>query len=164
MSNKKQKTYHIKLEESEEDFLLLGIQTPLEGHRLAYLINTHLNIRLRKNKIDLIFTKNNFESQFGTYDYDDETHYISWSLIHNVFKSLVLDKNPFDLFATEPFYSSRIDYLLAEEKEVNFLLKITGINEIELEKIARKIRKIYNIELLKPIDLKTLKNKKNLIF
>jgi hypothetical protein len=164
MTTKKLKTYSLKLEEDFENTWVLGIQTPLTGYRLAYLINKNLSLQLRKNEIDVVFNKKNFETHFSTYDYYNKDKYITWSLIHNVYKSLILDKNPFDLFATESFYSTKIDYLLPEEKAVNFLLKIEGIDTEYYEKIASAIRTIYNVELVKPLDIKTLKNKKNLIF
>jgi len=164
MTTKKLKTYSLKLEEDFENTWVLGIQTPLSGYRLAYLINKNLELQLRKNEVDVVFNNKKIESHFSTYDYYNEEKYITWSLIHNVYKSLILDKNPFDLFAIESFYSTKIDYLLPEEKSVNFLLKIDGIDTILYDKIASTIRKIYNVELVKPLDIKTLKNKKNLIF
>ncbi len=164
MKTKRVKKFKLEPIANPLDFLLLGIQTPLKGFRLAYVINQQLTLQLRRNDVNLITKVNDFESQFVTFDYFDEEKELSWSLIHNTYKSLHLDKNPFDLFHTEPFYSSRIDYLLPEEKTSNFILKITDISTLELEKIAKEIRKIYNIELVKTLDITNLKNIKRLIF
>jgi len=164
MKTKRLKKFKLETLAEPIDFLLLGIQTPLKGFRLAYVINQQLALQLRRNDVNLITKVNDFESQFVTFDYFDGEKDISWSLIHNTYKSLHLDKNPFDLFQTEPFYSSRIDYLLPKEKTSNFLLKITGITTDEMEEIAKEIRKIYNVELVKTLDTTTIKNIKRLIF
>lgn len=164
MAAKKHKILTLSFDDDYSDYFLLGIQTPLKGHRLAYLLNNTLQLQLRKNEIDLVLTTKQGESKFITYDFIDKENYTNWSLITNIFKSLHIDKNLFDLFATEPFYSTKIDYFLPEEKEVNFLLRIEADTDFDFEGITAIIRKIYNIELVKPIDIDSLKNKQNIIF
>ncbi len=164
MAAKKTKIITITLDEDYSDITVLGIQTPLAAHRLAYQINSVLNLRLRRNDIPLVLNKKDLECHFTTFDYYDEEQEISWSLIENTYKSLRLDKNHFDLFATEPFYSTRIDYLFPEEKAINYILKITNIVSSEFDVLSKKIHQIYNVEMIKPLEIETLKNKEKLLY
>ena len=164
MAAKKTKKITITLDEDYSDMLLLGIQTPLASHRLAYQMNSVLNLKLRRNDMPLVLTKKDIVCNFTTFDYFDEEQQLAWSLIENTYKSLRIDKNRFDLFATDPFYSTRIDYLFPEEKAINYVLKITNIDSAEFTIFSKKIHQIYNVEMVKPLEIEALKNKEKLLY
>ena len=69
--------------EYDHDYTLLGIHTPLEDFRLAFLLNDKLALKLRKYKEDLDLYLKNEKSSFSIYIFDDANKMMTWSLITN---------------------------------------------------------------------------------
>ena len=133
--------------ENEHDYKLIGIHTTLEDYRLAYYLNTNLNIQLKRNSQDLdLGSKNNF---FSLYVCNCNTTFLSWSLITNI------------LFKEN--YQTSV--LIQEKNKIDYFLKIEGdLTENEFELIIAKVNSIKHIITSYKINPQTLKSKDYLIF
>ncbi len=63
----------------EIDFTLIGIHCSLEDYRLAYLLNAHLNINLRRKSSDLDY--NNGQVLYSIFEWEDEKRLTTWNLV-----------------------------------------------------------------------------------
>lgn len=147
----------------DEGFTLIGIHTSLEDYRLAYLLNTKLNIQLKRGKKDLDFSNH---ATYSIFEWNNEKQLITWSLVSNICKlETVNTEISHSLFSDSGKLTETI-YLLPELKKVNFLLKISEENlpENKVQKILNNIQEIAQIVTAYSIDLDQLKSKNNLIF
>ena len=146
--------------EFDHDYALIGIHSVLTDYRMAYFLNRHLDIRLRRFKDDLDFKFKN--CSFPLYKFDDETAFTSWSLMANkhVFTENISEGGSI-IFPEE----TKISYLIPEKKRVDYFIKINGLkDEAELHKTMLGINKINNIMTSYVIDPMDLKSRDNLIF
>jgi len=68
----------------DESFKLIAVHCRLEDYRLAYLLNKHLNLNLRRQKDDLDFEY--FKSSYSIFQWDNASQYVTWHLVTNVCK------------------------------------------------------------------------------
>jgi hypothetical protein len=147
----------------EPDFTLIGIHTTIEDFRLAYLLNSKLNIQLKRKKQDLDFTNN---ANYSIYEWEDCKQLITWNLVSNICKvettNTKLDNSLFSNTGgvTETFF------LLPELKKINFLLKINDeeFSISKSHKIINRIQEIGSVITAYQIEVEKLKSKNNLIF
>ncbi|MGB5262941.1 MAG: IPExxxVDY family protein [Lutimonas sp.] len=148
--------------EYDHDYTLLGIHTPLEDFRLAFLINDKLELKLRKYKEDLDLYLKNEKSSFSIYIFDDTHKMMTWSLItnKNITKETSISQSG-NLFDDPPIQS----YLIPEKKQVDFFLKMDSqLAYEETKELINKIKTINQIVTLYTIDPNDLKSRDNLIF
>lgn len=151
---------------NEVAYHLIAIHTTLEDYRLAYFINKHLPVNLKKCKKDLHVKVKQGETYFARFHYEDEDNSIYWDLLEN--KNIVEGKKNElvrDLFSNSKTSFSVATYLLPEYKKVNFLLKIESEKkELEISEFVSKINTIDKIAMVYSIDKNNIKSKDNLIF
>ena len=145
-----------------EVFSLFAIYTDLDDYRLAYFLNKHLGINLFRKTFDLDFV--NSKGSFSVFEYIDQTSFLKWSLISNIYNYNFSTKaSNDDLFVESNNLVQKVN-LLTEYKNVNYLLKIeNNESQVDLEAIAKEIKSIPQVITLYDIN-KDLKNKENLIF
>jgi len=145
-----------------EVFSLFAIHTDLDDYRLAYFLNKHLGINLFRKTFDLDFV--NSKGSFSVFEYIDQTSFLKWSLISNIYNYNFSTKaSNDDLFVESNNLVQKVN-LLTEYKNVNYLLKIeNNESQVDLEAIAKEIKSIPQVITLYDIN-KDLKNKENLIF
>ena len=145
-----------------EVFSLFAIHTDLDDYRLAYFLNKHLGINLFRKTFDLDFV--NSKGSFSVFEYIDQTNFLKWSLISNIYNHSFSSKTSNnDLFLESNNLVQKVN-LLTEYKNVNYLLKIeNNDNQVDLEDIVKEIKRIPQVITLYDIN-KDLKNKENLIF
>ena len=145
-----------------EVFSLFAIHTDLDDYRLAYFLNKHLGINLFRKTFDLDFV--NSKGSFSVFEYIDQTSFLKWSLISNIYNYNFSAKvSNDDLFVESNNLVQKVN-LLTEYKNVNYLLKIeNNESQVDLEAIAKEIKSISQVITLYDIN-KDLKNKENLIF
>jgi len=145
-----------------EVFSLFAIHTDLDDYRLAYFLNKHLGINLFRKAFDLDFV--NSKGSFSVFEYIDQTNFLKWSLISNIYNYNFSAKASNDeLFVESNNLVQKVN-LLTEYKNVNYLLKIeNNESQVDLEDIAKEIKSIPQVITLYDIN-KDLKNKENLIF
>jgi hypothetical protein len=145
-----------------EVFSLFAIHTDLDDYRLAYFLNKHLGINLFRKAFDLDFV--NSKGSFSVFEYIDQTNFLKWSLISNIYNyNFSAKASNDDLFVESNNLVQKVN-LLAEYKNVNYLLKIeNNESQVDLEAIVKEIKSISQVITLYDIN-KDLKNKENLIF
>jgi len=145
-----------------EVFSLFAIHTDLDDYRLAYFLNKHLGINLFRKTFDLDFV--NSKGSFSVFEYIDQTSFLKWSLISNIYNYNFSTKaSNDDLFVESNNLVQKVN-LLTEYKNVNYLLKIeNNESQVDLEAIVKEIKSIPQVITLYDIN-KDLKNKENLIF
>jgi hypothetical protein len=142
------------------EFYLFGIHSTLENYRLAYLINSYLEIQLKRCNFDIDLKRNNQEANYPLYEFVDEFTENAWFLISNVYKTNISEEN-FGLFSEN---ETRI-HLLPERKKVDYILKLEGDFQPDfLQRTNEVIAKIPQVITSYPIDTNTLKSKEYLIF
>lgn len=142
------------------EYTLLGIHTPLDDFKLAYMLNKNLEIQLTRANYELDFEENKNKSSYPVFEFYDKEFDINWFLIANIFRGK-RETNNISLF--EESYVKT--YLIPEKKKVDFFLKIEGGFDYDfVVKTIDKIKKISQIETSYTIDSNTLKSKENLIF
>ena len=146
--------------ENEHEYTLIGIHATLEDYRLAFYLNTALNIQLKRQPEDLDFGTDN--SSFSFYNYECNSTFSSWALIAN---KCVFDANS----VKKSSYLFEEDYqtatLIQEKKQVDYFLKIdSDFDTQELNKIIKKVTTIKNVITSYNINPQTLKSKDFLIF
>lgn len=143
-------------------FSLFAIHTDLDDYRLAYFLNKCLGINLCRKEFDLDFV--NSKGSFSVFEYIDQTSFLKWSLISNIYNYNFSTKaSNDDLFVESNNLVQKVN-LLTEYKNVNYLLKIeNNESQVDLEAIVKEIKSIPQVITLYDIN-KDLKNKENLIF
>ncbi len=145
---------------SNDDYTLIGVHTTLNDHRLAYLLNKHLQVSLRRANYDLDFFQKNIESSYVVYEYTNTKLDQDWFLISNVFK-YTLEAESISLFGQ----SDSTSYLIPEKKKVDFFLKIEGEFDYDfIVKLIENINQIPQIITSYEIEVNSLKSKDFLIF
>ncbi|MGB5362681.1 MAG: IPExxxVDY family protein [Aureibaculum sp.] len=145
--------------EYEHDYTLIGINSTLDDYRLAYLLNSELQVNLKREANDLDFTEKN--CSFTLYNYECNITFTSWSLFANKQIFISQTKEETNLFKQ----ASQISYFINEKKGIDYFLKIHGgIESDTLKILLDNIKKIKGIIATYSIDPYTLKSKDFLIF
>lgn len=147
----------------EINYALIGIHCTLEDYRLAYLLNKHLKINLKRHKEDLDFENG---TSYSFFEWEDTAQLTTWSLVSNVSK-IEIDTiaNEISLFEDQEKVT-KIVHLIPENRNVNYFLKINDdIHKSNKSiRISNNIQKIPQIITAYNIDANLLKSKDNLIF
>lgn len=148
----------------ETNYTLIGIHCSLEDYRLAYLLNKHLNINLKRNELDLDY--NNGKVLYSIFEWEDSKQLITWNMVSNSCKLEFFDVIRQDSLFSNKEKISQTHYLVPEYKTVNYLLKIDNEHSaFNKEKyILGEILKIAQIITAYSINVSQLKSKDNLIF
>jgi hypothetical protein len=153
-------------EDFEEPFALIAIHCSEEDYKLAYLMNHHLNMRLKRKKTDLDFSTEGLLITFPLYDFEDVHKYTHFYLVANKCRSVEAGlQSSGGLFAEMATEKSRVHYLLPELKKVDYFLKIySDFETVPLRKILSEINEIKQVISAYTLDMNDIKSKNNLIF
>ena len=150
-------------EEEPTHYHLLAIHSVLIDYRLAFFLNKHLNIELKRAFNDLdISGQNGFYSFF---QYEDEDNLLNWNLISNSSHTSVRN----EIKESQLFKNTEVELkkykLMNELSQVDFFLKIEyHADYINANQIIKSINEIPNIISVYTLNLKNIKNKANLNF
>lgn len=144
-----------------DDYELIAIHSTLEDYKLAFLLNSVLDIRLKKNNSNIEIAIQEGKSSFSNFLYNDKKNDVVWNLIVN--KTTILSSKS---KASELFDNVEIKvFLLPEYKKADYLLKIENIDhDFDEDEMIEKMLSIKNITTVYTIDTNNLKSKNNLIF
>lgn len=148
----------------EDNYTLIAIHCSTEDYRLAYLLNTNLNLKLARKLEDLDY--NYMEASFSIYEWDDEENFVTWNLVANTSKKEVEQMaSAGSLFSDQKGKRTISKYLIPEQKKVDFFVKISSENYLKSSKIIiSKINAIAEVITAYSVNPKQLKSKNNLIF
>lgn len=141
-------------------YQLIAIHCSIEDYRLAYLLNSHLNLRFKRKQKDLDFPV----GSYSIFEWEDQNQMLKWNLVSNVCKVEKAHKlNSTLLFENQSSVSTH--YLIPEYKSANYLLKVDHESGFYGEKrVIGTILSIPQVVTAYSIDIENLKSKTNLIF
>ncbi|WAC00911.1 IPExxxVDY family protein [Lacinutrix neustonica] len=148
----------------EEHFSLIGIHCTIEDYRLAFLLNTALDIRLTRKDSDI--DNNNSKTTFSIFEWEDHAQFKTWHLVSNTCK-IVCNQSHETLDSLFRFneITTETHHLVSKYKKANFLLKINnGLNSKKEKLILEKILNIDHVITAYSIATDALKSKDQLIF
>ncbi len=153
-------------EDFREDFILIAIHCSVEAYKMAYLLNKHLRIRLKRRPVDLDFSIDGLEITFPRYEFEDETDYISYNLLANKCKTeRARTVASGGLFGNTKAGEIITEYLIPENKQVDYFLKVfSDDDKVPLRKMLAEINEINEVISAYTADTDKLKSKNNLIF
>ncbi|EDP96899.1 IPExxxVDY family protein [Kordia algicida OT-1] len=148
----------------EDNYTLIAIHCSTEDYRLAYLLNTNLNLKLARKREDLDY--NYMEASFSIYEWNDEENCVTWNLVANTSKMEVEQTaSAGSLFSDQQGKRTVSKYLIPERKRVDYFIKISSESYIKSSKIiVSKINAIAEVITAYSLNPNQLKSKNNLIF
>ena len=152
--------YKLLDEDFEHAYTLIAIHASLEDYRLAYFINSVLNLRLKRmDRRDVA----SYNANVIAFEWYDEIQLILWDLLKNktTEKTLPLNSGVF-----EDNETTRTEYVVPEYSRADYLLKIDDQQGAynATEEVVRELKKIPGIITTYTIEVQELKSKNNLIF
>ncbi|MCW8981434.1 MAG: IPExxxVDY family protein [Altibacter sp.] len=149
----------------KETYSLLAIHCSEEAYKVAYLINQFVGLKLQRNNRDLEFSNNGLEVSFPRFIYDNEEQYTTYDLVANKCRSVVANVQSSGGLFTENASETVTTHLIPEFKKVDYFLKIISDFElIPLRKLISDINEIKQVISAYPVDVDSVKSKRNLIF
>ncbi|WP_034259983.1 IPExxxVDY family protein [Altibacter lentus] len=149
----------------KETYSLLAIHCSEEAYKVAYLINQFVGLKLQRNNRDLEFSNNGLEVSFPRFIYDNEEQYTTYDLVANKCRSVVANVHSSGGLFTENASETVTTRLIPEFKKVDYFLKIISDFElIPLRKLISDINEIKQVISAYPVDVDSVKSKRNLIF
>ncbi len=149
-----------------DDFSLIAIHCSEEAYKMAYSINKHLNLRLRRMSTDLEFSEDQGKMSFPIFEFEDQFQYTTYYLVSNKCKINVRQQgNPGGLFGGAISERVVTKNLLPEFKNADFFLKIeTDFDRVPLRKNLALINDIEEVISAYEIEPNQIKSNSNLIF
>ncbi len=146
------------------DFTLIAIHGAIESYYLAYLLNNHLKLRLKRSKNDLVINHDIISARFPIYEYHNEQLYTTYHLFNNHTKiTKEHDHNLSGLFESKTSTERR--FFLEDLPRVDYLLKINEEgSSFPQTKTLKVLNQISQIVTAYTVDVNQLKAKENLIF
>ncbi len=150
----------------KEEFSLIALHCSEEDYKMAYLLNKHLNLGLKREAVDLDFSNKGQEATFSLFHFNSSLQYTNYDFVANKCKSVVQnDQNAGGLFEEETSEKNVTTYLLPEYKKVDFFLKIySEFSTIPLRNIIASINEINQVISAYEVNTENIKSKNNLIF
>lgn len=150
----------------EDAYELMAIHSSLPPHRLAFLLNKYVDIRLSRTKNDVLLNNKGISASFPLFQYEDVFQYCTFSLVRNTCKTQnTLNSTNNNQLFTMMEESSVITYLIPEYKSVDYFLKIeTETNQFFTKSLTSTLLSIPQVITAYAVDCNQLKSKNNLIF
>lgn len=152
--------YKLLDEDFEHAYTLIAIHASLEDYRVAYFINSVLNIRLKRMNCQDIASYN---ASVTAFEWFDEINDVFWGLLRN---KTVVESETSSQGLFENNDAMRTEYIIPEYSRADYLLKVDDQQGIysTTEEVIRELKKISGIITAYTIDVQKLKSKNNLIF
>ena len=147
----------------DDSYTLFALHCALEDYRVAYFLNSYLNLNLKRKEHDLDFEYT--LASYSIYEWEDESKRISWNLVSNICK-----KEEDSLTSSGSLFENqekliRTFNLLPEFNSVNYLLKITTDgNPVNNRMILNTLNTIPHIATAYEVNVEEIKSRDNLIF
>jgi len=150
----------------KEDFSLVAIHCSEEAYKMAFTLNQHLHLRLKRRRADLDFSNDGLQMTFPIFKFEDQFQYTTYYLVSNKCKSSVANVTSSEgLFGDDVSESTVLTLLLPEFKQADFFLKIESDYEtIPLRKNIALINEIKQVISAYKIEEHQIKSNHNLIF
>jgi hypothetical protein len=144
------------------DYKLIGIHSQLEPHKIAYLINSKLDISFNRMEKDLDLKLTAKIVSFPIFEYFNQEWDTKSFLICNRVKDQYVNVSSSNLFTEEDLV--HVEYLLKDHKRVDYLMKIDDeLNIFNPQIIIDKLSNINQISMAYAIESKEIKYPEHLI-
>ena len=148
---------------NDTSFSLFAVHCRLEDYRFAYMLNSHLQLKLRRAPQDL--DVNYFSSSDAGETGEDADNYVSWHLISNVCKKEEDALQSSGSLFTEKHRVLKTYHLIPELKQVDFLIKVESeAQNVNERKVLLNLQTIPQLITAYRVDEETIKSKDCLIF
>src|SRR5699024_715953 len=133
-------------EELYQSFSVIAIHTSMRPSRLAYALNSHLGIQLKRTKEDVDLKKDNIDFYFPLFEFRNENLHHEYNLVGN--RNIQVGKQGGTIHYEELDTDLRKTvYLLPEFKKVDYFLKVDfDDNCLSLEATLRAINAIRGVQ------------------
>lgn len=160
---------HLKLlidDDYVEEFSLIAIHCSEESYKMAFLINKHLGLQLKRERIDLDYSSKGLSVTFPLFQFTSNIQYNTYYLVANKCSSLEANiQSSGGLFGNDTSEKIVVTYLLPEYKKVDFFMKVESeFENIPSHEIITKINEIKQVISAYKVETENLKSKNNLIF
>ncbi len=149
-----------------EIFYLCAIHANIPSYKMAFLLNKHLGLQLKRAKKDVTVTNTEQQQEiYPKYVFDDETHYITYTLVKNkcVLNDIDVSKG-INLFTLDESIQET-KKLISEYKNADYFLKIESENDTyAMKMLVSEILEIKQVITSYEVDYNKIKKKTNLIF
>ena len=150
-------------EQESVQYYLFAIHSVLIDYRLAFFLNKHLNIELKRTSKDLDISGQ--DGFYSIFEYEDQDNLLNWNLISNCSNRNIKNEIKESLLFKNTEIDQKKHKLMNELSQVDFFLKIEYHTcSINLKKIIKSINEIPNIMSVYNLNLKNIKNKETLNF
>lgn len=148
----------------EEEFLLFAIHCNIEEHKLAFLINKHFDLKLKRRERDLDFFSKEGNISYPIFEFLDPQNEDAFYVVNNICKTTAeTTTSAGSLFETD--VEEQTHYLIPEYKKADYLFKIASDNIINMEPLLLpKLVKLPYVVTAYALDYKNLKSRTNLNF
>jgi len=151
-------THRITDELYDDNYLLIAIHSDLEGHAMAYAINSVCGLLLKRMDRDHYLDD---DRHFASFDWEDQINGAYWCLIANSCE-VELAMASGGLFDND--LSKRRDPLIREHREVDFFLKLESGEPGTMAAALAAIKALDRVKTAYPLEPQSLKSKRNLTF
>ncbi len=147
------------------DFSLIGITCSIEDYRLAYFLNKNLNTNFKREETDLEIEIKASKHSFSIYSYKNLHYFNDWYLIANKYIKTEVVNQPSNLFSATNYNVETTNYLIPEQKKIDYFIKISGGIEADYyQNLITTIKSIQQVEAVFKINPDELKSIDFLIF
>ncbi|MEX2350689.1 MAG: IPExxxVDY family protein [Flavobacteriaceae bacterium] len=148
----------------EEEFLLYALHCNIEEHKLAFLINKNLGIKLKRRERDLDFFSKEGSITYPIFEFIDPQKEDTYYLVNNICKTAIeTTTSAGSLFQTS--VNEKTHYLIPEYRKADYLLKVTSDEIISFESfLLPKLVKLPFMVTAYAVDHAKLKSRTNLNF
>lgn len=157
-------SHKLVLDDVEESFHLLAIHSSLEEYKMAFLLNTNLQLSLRRALFDIDFNHGEIQALYPLYFFKEPEKYRNFYLFKNKFKGSVKKVVSSGSLFREEEISTELTYLIPEYKKVDYFLKIEDdLEDHFIQNLLNNISKIPKVITTYIVDVSQLKSRNNLI-
>ena len=154
-------------EQESVQYYIFAIHSVLIDYRLAFFLNKHLNLELKRTSKDLDISGQ--DGLYSVFEYEDQDNLLNWNLISNCSNTNTNTNIKNKIKESLLFKNTEIEQkkykLMNELSQVDFFLKIEyHTSTINIKKIIKSINEIPNIMSVYNLNLKNIKNKETLNF
>ena len=157
-------THQLVLDTLEEELsLLVAIHCAIPSFKLAYNLNKYLQLRLKREDQDVLFSYTNTQAVYPYFRYEDQFNYTTYSLVKNTCNiNELLAPESQSLFQEDTTVTK---FLIPECSNVDYFLKINfEVDQFPIKSVIETIKNIPQVVTTYEISQQTLKSKNNLIF
>lgn len=152
----------IKLQwEEEDEFFLWGIRSSERDYRVAYLLNSALDLAFEKCRNNVLSKTKKGSYEFSLFEYRPESGFAEWYLLSNAGYGLKKSEESIGLFGGDEIVEQAL--FLPSHKTFDYFIIVYGIiTDEEIAKLQEVCNRIAYFAKSEEIDPDSIPNKADL--